>query len=136
MAESILKDHNLKSTSSRRKVLSILEESDRPLAAEEIYSLFPANEVHLSTVYRCLRSFERGGIVKEETNAQKENVYSLNKGDDTHVLVCVKCHKRVPLKGCPYHEVNERIEKETGFELEDQNIEIYGICGDCKKSKV
>ena len=135
MAESILKDHNLKSTSSRRKVLSILEESDRPLAAEEIYSLFPANEVHLSTVYRCLRSFEREGIVKEETNAQKEKVYSLNKGDDTHVLVCVKCHKRVPLKGCPYHEVNERIEKETGFELEDQNIEIYGICGDCKKSK-
>ena len=136
MAESILKDHNLKSTSSRRKVLSILEESDRPLTAEEIYSLFPANEAYLSTVYRCLRSFEREGIVKEETNAQKENVYSLNKGDDTHVLVCVKCHKRVPLKGCPYHEVNERIEKETGFKLEDQNIEIYGICGDCKKSKV
>lgn len=132
MKETVLKAHHLKSTPTREKVFSILKEANRPLTAEEVFSCFLDKEANLSTIYRCLHAFADAGIAKEEVNAKKENVYSLNKGEDNHVLVCVKCHKRVPLKGCPYHEVNKRIEKETGFELEDQNIEIYGVCLDCR----
>ncbi|MBQ2070483.1 MAG: transcriptional repressor, partial [Bacilli bacterium] len=56
----------------------------------------------------------------------------LESEEDNHVLICTKCHKTVKLEGCPYHEVNEAIESQTGFVLQDHNTEIYGICPDCQ----
>ena len=94
-------------------------------------------DINLSTLHRTLNSFTEVGLVKKEINKDKENIFMLvhDEHEDHHVLVCVKCHKVVPLKGCPYHEANEEIENETGFEIEDHNTEIYGVCPDCKVKK-
>ena len=70
----------------------------------------------------------------KEINAEKENVYSLASDEDSHVLVCVKCHKKTKLEGCPYHEANQRIEEKTGFAILDHSTEIYGVCPQCQKN--
>ena len=80
-----------------------------------------------------MQAFEKSGLVLKEVNEKKENVYSLVKEEDSHILVCLKCHKRIPLDFCPFEEVNEKIEKATGFHLKDQNIELYGICKECQE---
>lgn len=128
----LLKQAGLKSTKPRIEILKVLENSNNPLTAEEIYSLVGDKEINLSTVYRTLNAFEEAHIVKKEINKKKENIFLLE-GEDNHILVCVKCHKSIPLKGCPYHEANEELEKTTGFLIEDHNTEIYGVCPDCQK---
>ena len=130
----ILKQVGLKSTKPRIDILKVLESASNPLTAEEIFSRLDNKEVDLSTVYRTLNTFKEKHIVKKEINKKKENIFSLD-GEDNHVLVCVKCHKTMILKGCPYHEANEELEKETGFLIEDHNTEIYGICPDCQIDK-
>jgi Fur family ferric uptake transcriptional regulator len=77
--------------------------------------------------------FEIAGIIKKEVSSDKKSVYSLNTPMDKHVLVCVKCHKKVIISGCPYHEANKKISHETGFQIIDHNTEIYGICPECLK---
>lgn len=125
---------NLKKTKTREAILSILSNSKFPLTADEIFEKIKSNgNFTLSTIYRSLFSFEIAGIIKKEVSSDKKSVYSLNTPMDKHVLVCVKCHKKVIISGCPYHEANKKISHETGFQIIDHNTEIYGICPECLK---
>lgn len=137
MAKDLLEQYGLKKTKPRIAILNVLEKNHLPMTAEEVFFALKNKDINLSTVYRTLNSFSEAGLTKKEINKDKENIFLLvnDEHEDHHVLVCVKCHKVVPLKGCPYHEINESIENETGFELEDQSTEIYGVCPDCKVKK-
>ena len=131
----VFKEKELKNTKGRALILSLLKGAEAPLSADEIYAKLRNKGINLSTVYRTLNTFHECGLVHKEVNKNKENVFTLVKDehDDHHVLICIKCHKVIQLKGCPYHEVNEQIEKDTGFKIQDHNIEIYGICPNCLK---
>lgn len=126
-----LKNYGLKNTKTREKILQILEESQDPLTAEEIYKLNIDDESNLSTVYRTLTSFcDKNMLVKEIRNDGKA-IYSLKKQDHHHVLICTKCHKKIYLDKCPYQAIKNEILNETGFLIENHNIELYGICKEC-----
>ena len=133
MNNNLFESFGLKKTKNRILIYEMLEKKDYPITAEELYDSFDKKEVDLSTIYRTLKSFLDVGIVKKEVNENKENVFLLIRNEENHILVCTSCHKRVKLEGCPYHKVNEEIEKKTGFVVQDQNVEIYGICPDCQK---
>ncbi len=133
MDDEIWKRCGLKKTKARQNILALLQSSDRPLTAEAIFASLPKDSQDLSTVYRVLSAFEKVGLAKKEINENKENVFSFAEKEDAHVLVCVQCKKRVPLDGCPFELVNQKIEQETGFLIPDQNREIYGLCPECQK---
>ncbi len=135
MEKKLFASHGLKATKSRDAVLDVLKAANTPITAEEVYLKLQKKGFNLSTIYRTLNSFANSGLAKKEVNQNKENIYSLNNDEDSHVLVCIKCHKRVPLEGCPYHEVNEAIEQKTGFEVLDHHTEIYGVCPNCQNKK-
>ena len=42
-------------------------------------------------------------------------------------------YKKFILENCPIHEVEEKIEKETGFIIKGHSFEFTGICPDCQK---
>ena len=133
MKNATFESLGIKTTKHSLAIYDYLRKKDFPVTAKEIFSSLRKSGIDLSTIYRTLKTFQDCGLVKKEVNEKKENVFSLVKDEDNHILVCTKCHKRVLLHGCPYHEVNEQIEKETGFLVNDQNTEIYGLCPDCKK---
>lgn len=134
MMKELLAAKKLKITKPRLAILSVLSSSSFPLTAEAVEHNIDSEDVNLSTVYRTLNLFVDVGIAKKEINAEKENVYSLASDEDSHVLVCVKCHKKTKLEGCPYHEANQRIEEKTGFAILDHSTEIYGVCPQCRKN--
>ncbi len=133
MLIEVFRNHGLKVTKSRVAIYKALETKKYPCTALELSKDIDSEDINLSTIYRTLNSFSDKGLVKVEVNERKENVFSLEKDEDKHILVCKKCHKRVPIEGCPFHKVNEKIKRETGFLIEDQNTEIYGLCPDCQK---
>lgn len=135
MNESAFELSHLKKTKSRVLIYNILQESSFPLTVEDISNKIKDSSIDLSTIYRTLTTFEKHQLIKKEVNNQKENVYSLLSNKDEHVLVCKICHRRITLNECPYHEVNKKIEEKTGFLIQDQNIEIYGVCPQCQKKK-
>lgn len=135
MKENAFEISHLKKTKTREKLLQLLSKATYPISAEELYSYFDKKDTNLSTIYRNLNSFEKAGIIKKEINEKKENVFSLIDDTDSHILVCSICHKRIRLNFCPFEKVNKQIESETGFKLQDQNVELYGICPDCQKAK-
>ncbi len=131
-----LKDFGLKSTKSREKILRIIESSDEPLTAEQIYKLLNDNDINLSTVYRTLTSFSEESIIHKEIDNNGIALYMIIKQEHRHVLVCIKCGKHIYLKNCPYELANQKILEENNFLVENHNIEIYGLCENCQRKRV
>lgn len=130
--KEILREHGLKATPARVETLRYLSSLNAPISAEDLFERLRHNGLDLSTLYRTLNSLSSVGLVKKEVGARKENLFSLEREEERHLLVCLRCGKKIPLEGCPYHEVNESIEEKTGFKVLDHNTEIYGICPDCR----
>ncbi len=131
-----LKDFGLKSTKSRQHILDILEKSEKPLTAEDIYKLVINDDLNLSTVYRTLTSFVEQSILYKEIDKDGKAVYMIIRGEHKHVLICTKCGKHIYLSKCPYKEANEDIFNKTGFLVENHNIELYGLCDKCQKKGI
>lgn len=130
--KEILRENGLKATPARVETLRYLSSLNAPISAEDLFDRLRHNGLDLSTLYRTLNSLASVGLVKKEVGARKENLFSLEREEERHLLVCLRCGKKIPLEGCPYHEVNESIEEKTGFKVLDHNTEIYGICPDCR----
>lgn len=125
----------MKNTKARAKILEILKQAQIPLSADEIIAKLNDPTINVSTVYRTLKTFEEKQLVTREISLKdRQSYYSLHHSDEHyHILECVKCHEKIKLDYCPYDEANEKIFKETGFTITDENKTIYGLCNKCKK---
>ena len=63
-ANSILKEHNLKSTESRLTILAIFKKNMHALSYNDIESLLTV-KLDRVTVYRTLKSFEENGLIHQ-----------------------------------------------------------------------
>ncbi len=131
-----LNDFGIKSTKSRKLILNIVETASEPITAEEIYKQIEKEKINLSTVYRTLSSLHDLHIINKEIDKDGRALYMMIKDNHKHVLICTKCGMKIYLKECPYTEINKQIEDNTGFKIEDHNIELYGLCSKCKNKGV
>lgn len=127
----------LKKTKTREKVRLLLEHSNKPLSAYDIYEELKDENITLSSIYRTLETFHNNNIVIKEISNDKVSKYSLNKKEHQHFLECRECHSSTPLDFCPYHNANKKIKNETDFTVDEHNLIIFGLCKDCntKNSK-
>lgn len=123
----------LKKTKTRECVLKILESSNIPLSANDIYEKLKDNKITLSSIYRTLDTFSKEKILIKDTNVEGIAIYTLKKDKHYHYLECKKCHNKIKLEFCPYHKINEQIKKKSKFEVDEHNVVIYGTCEDCQK---
>lgn len=127
------KNYGLKSTKIRQNIFKILKDSKTPLTAEDIYKIYSCEEVNLSTIYRTLTTFYTKNIVTKEMRNDGKSAYHLNQETHQHILICSKCNKIIYLNKCPFETMKQEVLKETGFLLQNHNIELHGICINCQK---
>ncbi|SKA81481.1 Fur family transcriptional regulator, ferric uptake regulator [Caloramator quimbayensis] len=128
----------IKNTKHRRDIIKILDASNKPLSVEEIYLLLKENNssINLSTVYRTMEKLIEKNIIIQN-NPFNDNIYryQMCKDKHRHHIVCIKCSKIVEIEECPFKDFEDKIKKETGFDIENHKFEIYGYCNNCKKNK-
>lgn len=138
--KQILKEKGLKVTTQRISVLKVLSGcDDRHLTAEEIYELVKMDypEIGLATVYRTIQlllelklidSIQLGdGFVRYELGQRGEG----QKKHHHHHLVCLGCGKVKSFEDDLLEKLEEKIEKETLFQVVDHDVKLYGYCKDC-----
>lgn len=126
----------LKNTRCRENILQILEHSERPLTAEEIFLEVKRSgeDACLSTVYRSLEALAAKDVVRKAASAENGSaMFELNRNVHRHYLICLNCHHMIPVENCPLGELEKSLEKETGFSVTGHSLEIYGYCAECRK---
>ena len=131
-----LKDAGLKITLPRIKILQILESSDvHHLSAEDVYKQLIQNEeeIGLATVYRVLTQFEEAGLVVRHHFEGGHSVFEIASNQHHDHIVCVKCGRVEEFIDDQIEVRQQVIADRLGFELTDHNLNMYGLCPDCKQ---
>ncbi len=131
--EDILSKAGLKITKSRDVVLNIFRSTDKILSASEIYDICKDKNfnINLSTIYRICEAFSSKKILDKLINSHRINGYKFSNQSHFHTLSCNLCNKTIKIN-CPFNILSQYIENSTGFTLTQHDIDISGICGECK----
>ncbi|MHB1419490.1 MAG: Fur family transcriptional regulator [Bacillota bacterium] len=133
--KELLTREGIKNTKHRNAILGVLEQSEKPLTAEEIFlSLIDQHaSICLSTVYRTLEILNiKSLIVKSTIMDDDRSRYELNQNEHKHNIICIGCHKMIPFSDCPFGEFEKALKKKTDFDVTGHKLEIYGYCPECK----
>ena len=121
----------LKKTKTRELVKNILESSNKPLSAYDIFEALKDKNITLSSIYRTLDTFHTNNLIIKELSNDKVCKYTINKKEHKHFLECRECHSSTLLDFCPYHTANKKIKNETDFTVDEHNLIIFGLCKNC-----
>ena len=119
-------------TAARRAVVQALVEADDHVTADDLAGAVQRAEpeVHRSTVYRTLEALERLGVVTHVHLGHGRAVYHLTDRLHHHA-VCEDCGMVVELSDDVLHEVQDRLRRETGFEVDPHHFALVGRCRHC-----
>ena len=131
-----LQQSGLKVTMPRMKILEVFENHrDAHLTADDVYRILVTEglDIGLATVYRALTQFEQAGILTRHHFESGKAVFELNHGGNHDHFVCVKCGKVEEFYDPALEKQQEAIASKYGFEIQDHELYLYGVCKSCKK---
>lgn len=123
----------LKCTPQRLSVLKVLEESESYLSINTIHTkvkqLLPGTG--LATVYRSLETLEELGLVVKVHLEDGCHSYAVAPEGHSHPIVCTECNKVIEFAECPLEKISEKLSKDTGIEIQNHFLQLFGRCREC-----
>jgi Fur family transcriptional regulator, ferric uptake regulator len=126
----------LKSTKQRDIILDSFLSSERHMSIEELYLKLRAKHQNIgyATVYRTLKLFSEAGIAREMQFGDGQTRYEhLGEGEHHDHLVCTRCGKIEEFENETIEHLQAEIAASRGFLIERHRLELYGVCGNCRK---
>lgn len=126
---------DIKKTKQREEIFRILTSAPKPMSAVDIYNCLlktmPDTGFAISTVYRSLAVFEeKGYVAKTSLVGSDMSYYEWCQGQHRHYAVCLKCHKLIPLRDCPFEHME--LDAAEDFTVTGHKLELYGYCKGCR----
>ncbi len=122
-------------TSMRKAVLFVLWSANKPLKAYDIVeALMTVNSnVPPATVYRALDFFISHGLLHKIESIQS---YALCSAEEKNwpselLMVCQRCHQVIEVCDTDLRAHITRLTAEFAFVLNQDSIELHGLCADC-----
>jgi len=133
---SMLRQRGYKITPQRRAVLNTIALSHDHLTPAAIYEKVHEEhpDIGLVTVYRTLDILAELGLICEVHSGGNCRSYLMRRpSEHHHHLICSDCGAVVDFTDCDLGELEQRISRETSFEIEGHLLEFTGRCRDCSK---
>jgi len=130
----MLQERSFRVTSPRRAVLKVVAESDKALSPTEIYALARLiyDKLGLVTVYRTLEMLDDLDLVERVHRSDNCHAYAAGLEGHQHLMVCEKCGRVEYFSGDNIESLIERVEHDTGYQVNDHWLQLFGICKNCK----
>ena len=131
-----LREHGYKLTPQRRSVIRTIVSSQDHLTPATIYQ--KARQCHpaigLATVYRTLEILARLELICELHAGGSCRSYTAGVPEHHHHLICSNCGEVIDFSGYYLTELEQRLSRETGFEIEGHLLEFIGRCQNCQQN--
>ncbi len=128
-----LRQHGLKVTLPRAKVLELLRREARHLCADEVHRLLihQGDDLGLATVYRVLSHLEQVGMVRRSHIDAGRAVFEIETGGHHDHLVCVSCGAVQDFQDDVIERLQHEVAARLGFELREHRMALFGVCSHC-----
>lgn len=133
--KQLLKEHRIKYSKQRDRLLDILQSTDKPRAAEELHALCQkaGANISISTIYRILATFvDKGVAVKTYLKMDNSAYYELNRKQHKHHLLCLGCNELIEISGCPLKTYEQSLQETYGYTIVEHHLEVHGYCPNCQ----
>ncbi len=132
----VLKTNRLKITPRRKAIIDILMSSGVRLGPYDVYGKLKKKlpTIGLPTVYRILAELKDVGILVQSISEERQLRYALCTLPDAHHhhFICRKCSKIEEVEFCNFKGVSRFIEKKLNVKVEAHQLQIEGLCSECK----
>lgn len=130
----MLREKGLKVTPQRIAVYHMLCNTVEHPNAEMIYKTLEPDHptMSLATVYKTLDAFKHLGLVQELNVGEPSSRYDAAVHCHPHT-VCLSCGKVQDLHREELTEVSRKLVPDLDFEVECEQLILYGRCADCKE---
>lgn len=120
-------------TTARRSVLRALaEHPDHPTAEQVVAAVVDGTpSVHRATVYRTLDTLAAHGIVTHVHVGHGATSYHLRESLHLHAH-CSACGAVVDVPADVLDDVQRRLDRAVGFDLDPAHVALSGRCADCR----
>ncbi|UVE17896.1 transcriptional repressor [Pseudomonas sp. LS44] len=137
-AEALCERQGVRLTALRKRVLELVWQSHKPLGAYDILGVLTEEDGRRAappTVYRALDFLLENGLV--------HRIASLNAfvgcNHPAHVhqgqfLICRTCRAAIELQQPAISQVIIDGAAEVGFSVEQQTVEVVGVCAGCRQA--
>jgi Fur family ferric uptake transcriptional regulator len=131
-----LKRHGYKLTPQRRAVIGAIASSPDHLTTTALYQKVRQDHpaIGLVTVYRTLDILARLELICELHAGGSCRSYTIAAPGHHHHLICADCGEVIDFSGHYLTELEARLCRETGFEIEGHLLEFIGRCQDCQRA--
>lgn len=134
--EAYIGSKNLKHSRRRSEILDVFLSVDRHLTADELYRIVRKKypEIGFATVYRTLKLLCECGLSREmrfqDSKTRYEHLYAHKHHDH---LICTKCGRFIEIIEPEMESLQEKLFTRYGFLAQRHRMELYGLCGRCKR---
>jgi len=132
----LLRQHGYKLTPQRWAVLNVISHRHDHLTPAAIHDRVSQEHpgIGLVTIYRTLEVLaELGLLCKVHVEGGCRSYLMRRPSVHHHHLICSGCGRVVDFTDCALNELEQRLSRETGFEMKDHLLELYGHCQNCQK---
>lgn len=136
--EQYLYEQGLRLTGQREMIARIFFENKGHISAEELHlhvrRVSPT--VGYATVYRTLKLLSAAGLAMGRSFGDGFARYEsqAQTGHHDH-LICKRCGRIVEFENRQIEELQKTVAHKHGFQITDHRLELYGICGSCRKKR-
>ncbi len=129
-----LRRHGYKLTPQRRAVIGTIASSLDHLTPAALYEKVHQERpgIGLVTIYRTLEILAKLGLICELHAGGSCRSYTIGAPEHHHHLICSSCGEVIDFSGYDLSPLEERLSRETGFEIEEHLLEFIGLCQNCK----
>jgi Fur family transcriptional regulator, ferric uptake regulator len=134
--ETFVRTHNGRLTPQRQFIVREFLALNGHYGIDELHEHLrkKGQTINPSTIFRTLKLLVQAGVAVERQFANGNTKFDVNVAHHDH-LICLTCGKIVEFDSPKLEDIQMRIVRSHGFEMEYHKHEIYGYCSGCRKEK-
>jgi Fur family ferric uptake transcriptional regulator len=134
--ETFVRKHKGRLTPQRQFIVREFLELNGHYGIDELHQHLRSKGqiINPSTIFRTLKLLVQAGVAVERQFANGNTKFDVNVAHHDH-LICLTCGKIVEFDSPKLEDIQMRIVRSHGFEMEYHKHEIYGYCSGCRKEK-
>jgi Fur family ferric uptake transcriptional regulator len=132
-----LQEHKLKLTPHRQLILDTFLQNEGHRSVEDMYRVVRAQDPRIgyTTVYRTMKLLAECGLAREIDLAdgitRYEHLYNHQHHDH---MICMQCGTSIEFYDPDIEALQDNASEHLGFKVLDHKLQIYGLCGECRKA--